>query len=49
MNTGKKIMEKLYESPEVTLVECVVEKGFSLSDDKYGSIDIDPTTPGYPD
>ena len=44
----KKTMEKFYESPDVALVECLVEKGFSLSDDKYGDVDIDPT-PGIPD
>lgn len=44
----KKTMEKFYESPEVTLVECMVEKGFSLSDDKYGDIGIDPS-PDIPD
>lgn len=41
-------MGKFYESPEVALVECMVENGFSLSDDKYGDIGIDPS-PDIPD
>lgn len=42
-------MEKFYVSPELVIVECEVERGFSLSsNDKYGDIEID-STPGIPD
>lgn len=39
-------MEKVYESPEITMVECVVEKGFAGSG-KYDDIEIGGT--GTPD
>ena len=29
-------MENLYESPEVSVVECRVEKGFAVSSDDIG-------------
>lgn len=39
-------MEKVYESPEITMVECMVEKGFAVSD-KYDDVEIGGT--GTPD
>ena len=41
-------MDKKYQSPEIEIIECVVEKGFVQSDDKYDEIGFG-TTPGIPD
>jgi hypothetical protein len=32
----RKIMENVYESPELSVVECQIEKGFAVSSDDIG-------------
>lgn len=33
-------MEKMYESPEITTIEVMVEKGFAVSGDDYEDVGI---------
>lgn len=39
MNKNKEELTEVYEAPQVTIIEVIVEKGFAVSDDVYGEMD----------